>query len=88
MNRPVHVVKPQTPLANIMEYMCRYDVMCLPVVDQQGKFQGIVTETDIFKVLLDQKSGPGISASGNEHEEQSTSDHFSDHVEIESAPTM
>jgi len=88
MSRPVHIVKPKTPLANIMENMCRYGVLCLPVVDQQGKVQGLVTETDIFKVLLELKSSPSISASGNEHKEQSASDHFSDHMEIESTPTM
>ena len=88
MSRPVHIVKPETPLANVMENMCRYGVLCLPVVDQQGKVQGLVTETDIFKVLLELKSSPSISASGNEHKEQSASDHFSDHIEIESTPTM
>jgi len=88
MSRPVHIVKPKTPLANVMENMCRYGVLCLPVVDQQGKVQGLVTDTDIFKVLLELKSSPGISASGNEHKEQAASDHFSDHREIESTPTM
>ena len=88
MNRPVHVVQPQTPLTNIMEYMCRYDVMCLPVVDKQGKVQGIVTEADIFKVLLKQKSGGGIPASGPEHEVQSTHGHSPDPMENKSAPTM
>ena len=88
MSRPVHIVKPKTPLANVMENMCRYGVLCLPVVDQQGKVQGLVTETDIFKALLELKSSPCISASGNEHKEQSASDHFSDHIEIESTPTM
>jgi len=88
MSRPVHTVKPKTPLANVMENMCRYGVLCLPVVDQQGKVQGLVTDTDIFKVLLELKSSPCISASGNEHKEQSASDRFSDHREIESTPTM
>jgi predicted transcriptional regulator len=71
-----------------MENMCRYGVPCLPVVDQQGKVQDLVTETNIFKVLLELKSSPSISASGNEHKEQSTSDHFSEHREIESTPMM
>jgi predicted transcriptional regulator len=84
MSRPVHIVKPETPLANVMENMCRYGVLCLPVVDQQGKVQGLVTEAGIFKVLLGLKSSPGISASDNEHKEQS----ISDHREIESTPTM
>ena len=40
MSRPVHIVKPETPLANIMGNMCRYGALCLPVVDKQGKVQG------------------------------------------------
>jgi CBS domain-containing protein len=84
MSRPVHIVKPETPLANVMENMCRYGVLCLPVVDQQGKVQGLVTEAGIFKVLLGLKSSPGISISGNEHKEQSTFNHR----EIESTQTM
>ncbi len=82
MSRPVHIAKPETPLANVMGNMCRFGVLCLPVVDQQGKVQGLVTEADIFKVLLELKSSPGISASGNEHKEQPTSGYFSDRWEI------
>jgi len=88
MSRLVHTISPQTPLAAIMSSMCRFRVLCLPVLDEQGKVQGLVTEADIFNVLLNLKSSPNISASGNEHQEQPTSDHFSDHREIESAPTM
>ncbi|MHC4544196.1 MAG: CBS domain-containing protein [Planctomycetota bacterium] len=84
MSKPVHIVKPETPLSNIMGNMCRFGVLCLPVVDQQGKVKGLVTEADIFKVLLGLKSSPGISVTGNEQKEQSTSDHR----EIESTPTM
>jgi len=84
MSRPVHFVTPETPLANVMENMCRYGVLCLPVVDQQGKVQGLVTEAGIFKILLGLKSSPGISISGNEHKEQSTFNHR----EIESTQTM
>ena len=79
MSRPVHIVKPKTPLENVMENMCQYGVRCLPVVDQQGKVQGLVTETGIFKVLLGLKSSPDISVSCNKHKEQSASDHLSDH---------
>ena len=88
MSRPVHIVKPQTHLTNVMENMCRFGLLCLPVVDKQGKVQGLVTEADIFKVLLGLKSSPNISTSGNEHREQSASGFFSDHREIEPTPTM
>jgi predicted transcriptional regulator len=84
MSKPVHIVKPETHLPNVMENMCRFGLLCLPVVDKQGKVQGLVTEADIFKVLLGLKSSPNTSTSGNEYKEQSTSDHR----EIESTPAM
>jgi CBS domain-containing protein len=56
MSKPVHTIKAETPFAAIMENMCKSGVRCLPVVDHQGKVQGLVTVFDIFRVLL--KSGP------------------------------
>ncbi|MBA7685459.1 hypothetical protein ES703_93884 [subsurface metagenome] len=64
MSRPVHTIKPETPLATIMENMHQLGVLCLPVVDQQGKVQGSVAEVNIFKALLKLKSSPNISISG------------------------
>jgi CBS-domain-containing membrane protein len=52
MSKPVHTIKEETSFAAIMENMCQSSVRCLPVVDQQGKVQGIVTVFDIFEVLL------------------------------------
>jgi CBS domain-containing protein len=51
MNKPVHTVKPETSVTAIMENMCQSGERCLPVVDEQGKVQGLVTVFDIFKVL-------------------------------------
>jgi CBS domain-containing protein len=55
MSRPVHIVKPDKPLAIVMETMCRYNVRALPVVDQHGKVEGLITVFDIFKTLLQNK---------------------------------
>ena len=52
MSRPVRTAKPETPLATIMENMCRFGGRALPVVDEQGKVQGLVTAFDIFQMLL------------------------------------
>jgi CBS-domain-containing membrane protein len=52
MSRPVRTVKPDTPLAKIMENMCRFGGRCLPVVDEQGKTTGLLTAFDIFQILL------------------------------------
>lgn len=55
---PVHTIIEQAPLAAIMENMCRFGVRCLPVVDYQGKVQGLVTVFDIFKILV--KNSPAV----------------------------
>jgi CBS domain-containing protein len=52
MTRPVRTVSPETPLAVIMENMYRFGGRCLPVVDQQGKVQGIITAFAVFNALL------------------------------------
>jgi len=51
MSRPVRTIKPQASLAAVIENMRKFGGRCLPVVDQQGKVQGLVTAFDIFKVL-------------------------------------
>jgi CBS-domain-containing membrane protein len=51
MSRPVRTIKPQTPLAAIMQSMAQSGSRCLPVADEQGKIRGLVTVFDIFKVL-------------------------------------
>ena len=52
MSRPVRTIKPQTSLAAIIEHMSRFRGRCLPVMDEEGNVQGIVTASDIFQVLL------------------------------------
>jgi CBS domain-containing protein/chemotaxis protein CheY-P-specific phosphatase CheC len=59
MSKPVHTIREETPLAAIMENICRSGVRCLPVVNNEDKVQGLVTAFDIFKVLL--KSSPNAS---------------------------
>lgn len=60
MSRPVRTIKPQASLAAVIENMCKFGGRCLPVVDQQGKVQGLVTVFDIFKAL----STPEVSSAG------------------------
>ena len=52
MSRPVHTVTPDTSLAAIMKNMSQFGQRALPVIDQQGKFQGLITVFDIFQILL------------------------------------
>ena len=62
MSRPVRTIKSETPLVVIIENMCQFGGRCLPVVNQQGKVQGLVTVFDIFGCLL--KSNQDVSAIG------------------------
>jgi CBS domain-containing protein len=52
MTSPVHTISPQASLADIMENMSDFGTRCLPVTDQKGKVQGLVTVSDIFKALV------------------------------------
>ena len=63
MSRPVRTVRPEAPLATIMENVCRFGGHAVPVVNEQGKVQGIVTVFDVFQNLL--KAYAGISTVGN-----------------------
>jgi len=62
MSRPVRTISPEAPLATIIENMCRFGGRGLPVVDEQGKVQGLVTVFDIFRTLLN--TSEDISAVG------------------------
>jgi acetoin utilization protein AcuB len=52
MSKPTCTISPETSLAKIIGYMYQTNKRCLPVVDDQGKVQGLVTVFDIFRVLL------------------------------------
>jgi CBS domain-containing protein len=62
MSRPVRTIQPRTPLATIMENICRFGGRALPVVDEQGKVRGLVTVFEIFQTLL--KTCADISTAG------------------------
>ena len=52
MSRPVRTIKPETSLVAIMEHMIQFRGRCLPVTDEEGNVQGLVTAFDIFQALL------------------------------------
>jgi len=52
MSGSVNTISTEMPIAEIMENMCQSGKRALPVVDQQGKVQGLVTVFDVFKGLL------------------------------------
>ncbi len=61
MSRPVRIIKPDMPITGIIETLCQFGCRCLPVVNQKGKVEGLVTVFDIFKILND---GLNISTAG------------------------
>jgi CBS-domain-containing membrane protein len=65
--KTVHTTGCDTPLEAIMEKMCRLHVQCLPVVDYQGKVQGLITEANIFQALLKQKTNTDAPAEDKAH---------------------
>jgi len=52
MSRPVYTVNLRASLLDTISVMSRVGKLCLPVVDEQEKVHGLVTESDIFKVML------------------------------------
>jgi len=52
MTRPVRTIGPQTPVAVVMDCMCRFGGRCLPVADKANQVLGLITVFDIFKALL------------------------------------
>ncbi|MHC4193068.1 MAG: CBS domain-containing protein [Planctomycetota bacterium] len=64
MSTDIHTATPETPLGPIIEKMCQFGVRSLPVVDSQGKVQGLITASDVFKTLLTHMPDPS-AASGD-----------------------
>ncbi|QNP68286.1 CBS domain-containing protein [Streptomyces roseirectus] len=52
MTSPALTVRPDTTLARAARTMARAKVKRLPVVDELGRLQGIVSRTDLLKVFL------------------------------------
>ncbi len=52
MTRLVRTIVPETPLAVIINNIIQFGGRCLPVADEQGKVQGLVTIFDIYQALL------------------------------------
>ncbi|HLV34863.1 MAG TPA: CBS domain-containing protein [Spirillospora sp.] len=61
MTRKVHTVKPDSPIVDAAQIMLDQKVSGLPVVDDAGSLVGILTESDIFRMLVKSRTlaGPG-----------------------------
>lgn len=53
MRQPVITVRPQTKLADAARLMLEHRISGLPVLSTDGLVLGLVTESDIFRLLID-----------------------------------
>ncbi len=56
MNTPVITINPNSSVMDAMETMQQKDIRRLPVVDNKEKLLGIITDKDIFKVILENQT--------------------------------
>jgi CBS-domain-containing membrane protein len=57
MSRPVYAVNLNTPLLSIIEQICGSSKRCVPVLNEQGKVEGIVTVYDILRFFTKKHTG-------------------------------
>ncbi|MGB5735028.1 MAG: CBS domain-containing protein [Thiohalocapsa sp.] len=53
MHTPVFTTTPSAKLAEAATMMMENRIGCLPVLDEQQQVVGMVTETDLFRALID-----------------------------------
>lgn len=58
MTRTVFVCKPQDTIAHCADLMLKHKIDSLPVVDEKEILLGIVTSTDLLRLLRDQEWDP------------------------------
>ena len=51
MTREIITVFPETDQEEVAQFVARYDLLAIPVVDEQRRFQGVVTVDDIVDVI-------------------------------------
>ncbi|MDQ7028599.1 MAG: CBS and ACT domain-containing protein [Ardenticatenia bacterium] len=57
MTTPVITTTPETPIEDAAHLMVTHKVGGLPVVDDENRVVGVITETDIFKTFVEMLSG-------------------------------
>lgn len=51
----VFTVTPDTPILDVAELMLEHKVSGLPVINEENELIGVITESDIFRMLIRQK---------------------------------
>jgi len=54
MSKNLMTVKPTAPIRQVAEILATGDFHAVPVVDNEGNLEGIVTSTDLIRYLLEQ----------------------------------
>jgi CBS domain-containing protein len=62
MKAPLITINPNSSVIDAIETMQQKDIRRLPVVDNKGKLLGIITDKDIFRVIL--KNQQTLASSG------------------------
>jgi CBS domain-containing protein len=52
MSRDLITILPSAPLTDAAELMLKYKIHCLPVVNEEQKLVGIITESDLFLMIV------------------------------------
>jgi Mg/Co/Ni transporter MgtE len=52
MSRVARQITPDTPAEEIASFMAKYDLLSVPVVDQENKLKGVVTIDDIIDLVI------------------------------------
>src|SRR5262249_34398679 len=60
MSRAVITVKPDDSILDAAQIMLEHKVSGLPVLGSDGKIVGILTESDIFRMLVEQRTKQGV----------------------------
>ena len=68
MDTVVPILSPETPIMKAVDFLLRHRVTGAPVVDSDGKLLGIITETDLLKLVTEGISGePPTEATVSEY---------------------
>lgn len=69
MDTDIETLRPDDDDKRAIEVFERYDLISLPVTDEDGKFLGMVTVDDVFDLVLEQRDKTLLSGSGISREE-------------------
>lgn len=64
MFRPVYSVTTSTPQDEVAKLVARYDILAVPVVDEENRIVGVVTVDDILDVLQEEATADMLKMAG------------------------